>query len=745
MPFPEAPWQSQHCAADCFVYETAGRLSDHEDSPGPGVQTPLRTPGQAKPPCLVTPTPVAQQGNNTAPAGQQHSKNERARWVQQLRITAALSSPAVPVASHPGPVRALTSTGPLAATPVASAVPNPAAFTSVYPAALREAVALSKAWQKQRLQEAMAQSNAWQKEARQQTLQQQLSLPQPSVLMPAQDIISLAAPVPALLTLQCMAALAQPVLVSLHTMAAPPVPARPHAEALLKARACSMAWQATLGCAPQCSLPQPPLLMPAPALRPKSNMMEMLENSRLWLQKQRQQPPAPSLPQLPAVMLQAMAAPAPSQAVRDAMSCSKRWLQQQQHALAQIHYKVQQPCRQLTFSAFGPETDLQLPTPLRLGSLLDESQVTVDMLPQTGPTNVSQVATLCAVSPDGTNSCRTTAVAAVGDGGCHATAPSAATPDVQAAGPRDEKMEEESSKLANDQQAQDSHMDMRVQTEVVKEGGENKEKECRANRQVWNAKSKRWGSRARVSNGKHQGLPGNVAGSWSVQRKGGGPLTALAATQGEPRRVDPSMVPRCATILDLARKRDRWAKDPASRGIDAKATRKRKHAAAVGQVKSITRILPDEMETQPADINEMWFATLMEPTLRYDSVEHSSNPLDTAITLEFPGIAVPRRLQTAPTLFYADVATPTQPLKALAAPTLVPEPSAAALSSDATAPNLQIVAMLSSIPAAFGTATSLFSAAHAVKPRAVAAAAPPPLAYPAPTTSDAAEAPDARN
>jgi len=653
--------------------------------------------------------------------------------VQQLLITAALSTPAVPGAFGHGPVCALTSTAPLIAAPAVSALPNPAAFTRPNPSAIREAMAQSKAWH-----QAMVLSKAW---------QQLQSLQQPSIRMLAQEIPTLAPPAPALLSPQCTATVAQPVLVSLDNMAAPFVAAQPFAETLLTAMACSMAWQTKPQRAPQCSLPQPSLLMPAPAARPKSDLIEMLENSRLWQQKQRQQQPAPSQPQLPAVPC------ATAQALRDAISCSKRWLRQQRQ-VAQIRHQVQHPCRQLTFSAFGPETHLQAPTTLLLGSLLDESQASGNQ-PQTGVTSrpdrltMSQVATQYSVRPDGSNSGHITAVAAVGGGGCHMMAPSAATLDVQAAAPKDEEREEKTSDLEKDQQVKDHH-GWRGQSEVVKGGCDKTKKECHAKWQGWANKSKghwqgkRWGSRARGSKGKHQGhcLQGKTAGSQTGQEQGGGPLTAFAVTQGAPCGADPAKVAAPATYAALARKRDREAKDPASGGLVANATRKCKHAAAVSEVKSITRISPDEMETQPADINETWFASLMEPTLCYASVEHPPNLLDTATTLEFPGVAMQQhdRLQTAPTLLYTNVASREQPLNASVTPTLDPEPSAAALSLDAKAPDLQVVAMLSSIVAEPGTATSLIGAADGVTPGAVAAAAPQPLATLAPTTSDAAAA-----
>lgn len=105
------------------------------------------------------------------------------------------------------------------------------------------------------------------------------------------------------------------------------------------------------------------------------------------------------------------------------------------------------------------------------------------------------------------------------------------------------------------------------------------------------------------------------------------------------------------------------------------------------------------METQPADINETWFAYLMEPTLHYADAEPSSNLLDTATTLEFPGVAAvaqQSRLQTAPTLFYTPAEPPEQRVKASAILTLDPAPFAAA-SLDAAVPDLQLVAMLSSV------------------------------------------------
>ena len=630
--------QSQHsvllnnCHTQC-IYETS--CWQDQDSPRPGIQRLRQSPGRPRPPSLVSPAPVAQVGENTAPGrvcpslvGQHQTNHEGESWNQQLPVSAPPTTPAVPNApslSEPEPVIARMSTVPMAAT------------TS----ALQEAVAQSKVWQKQSLQNAMAQSEAWQKQ-RWRTLQRGLALQQPAILLLAQEIAKPAPPVPALLT-SCMATLARPVLVSLHTVAAPPVPAEPFAEALLKAIASSMAWQTKLECVPQCSVPQPPLLMAAPVVRPKSCMLEMIEKSKLWQQKQSQHQPAPTQSAVPGPT---------SQAVRDAISCSKRWMREQCQHVQQIFYQPQHPCRQLSFcAAWGPATCLKIPTTLRWGSLLDESQANEGMLPQTGSTSrhdTLPVATLCAVSANGAN---TTDVDATG--GClqlrHAAAPTM------------ELKDEKDSKSEKDQQDEE-HTDMCKQNEVAKGDSHalvendqttedyhnsNKSKCFAKVKRLWANNGKRhWqrkrsGSTATERKGNHQRhrLHDNSAGSERGKGEGDGPLMAFAATQGEPGGADPSMVAAC-TALPAARTRSGDAKDPPSSGITRrKATSKRKRAAAVGEVKSITRILPDDMETQPADINETWFAYLMEPTLHYADAEPSSNLLDTATTLEFPGVA----------------------------------------------------------------------------------------------------------
>ena len=182
------------------------------------------------------------------------------------------------------------------------------------------------------------------------------------------------------------------------------------------------------------------------------------------------------------------------------------------------------------------------------------------------------------------------------------------------------------------------------------------------------------------------------------------------------------------------RKRDRDAKDQASSGIaqkGANATSKCKLATAGVEVKPITRILPDEMETQPANINETGFASLMEPSLPYPEAEPSSDWLDTATTLEFPGVAGVAMQQLV------RAATPEEPLEASASPTVDPEPYAAAMSLIAEVSDVEVVAIFSSIPATSGTATPPLAAAAAVEPRAVAAPAPLatldlPFASPAP-------------
>jgi hypothetical protein len=351
-----------------------------------------------------------------------------------------------------------------------------------------------------------------------------------------------------------------------------------------------------------------------------------------------------------------------------------------------------------------------------LGSLLDESQAVEGMLPQTGSTSrhdkvpVPQVATLCAVRPNGAN---ITDVDAVGE--CLQLQ--------HAAAPKIEEKEKKDSDLEKDQRAKEHHMDTCEQSEVVKgdkhalvqndktnKGYHNSHKiKCFAKvRRRWaNTGKRHWqcnrsGSKATESKGTHQGhrRHDNIAGSWRRQGEGGDPLMAFAATQGEPGGADPSMVAAPATLAACARKHSRDAKDPASSGITrTKPTSKRKCAAAAGEIKSITRILPDEMETQPVDINETWFAFLMEPTLDYAEAEHSANLLDTATTLQFAGVVTgfavqpDNRLQTAPTLFYTPVVPPAQLLRASATLTLDPTPSAA-VSLNAAVLDVQDVAML---------------------------------------------------
>lgn len=173
------------------------------------------------------------------------------------------------------------------------------------------------------------------------------------------------------------------------------------------------------------------------------------------------------------------------------------------------------------------------------------------------------------------------------------------------------------------------------------------------------------------------------------------PVTATAVCEEGSRRCMGKLQGHChqgskqrwtkgivATSAAAARKhcKTRDAKCPFRRGTSqkgAESTNKCKRATAVGEIKRITRILPDEMETQPADINESWFASLMEPVLHPAALEPLPNPLDTATTLEFPGVALqqPDRLQTAPTVFYADVETAAQA-------TLAPESSAAVMALD---------------------------------------------------------------
>jgi hypothetical protein len=583
-------------------------------------------------------------------------------------------------------------------------------------AATPAASAQSKAWQKQSLQEAMAQSHAWQHEKRQQTMQHQLALQQPAIPMPAQEIATPAST--ALLALQCMATINQPVLVSPHTVALP-LPPQPLAEAVLKAIACSMAWLTKLECVPQCSLPEPPLLMPAPAVQP-SYMRQMIENSRLWQQKQLQQQPSPS--QLPCPsheenLPQQSAVPgATSQALCVGMSCP----------------------------ALGPETSLQPPTALLFGSLLNERQAQASMMPQT-------------VRPNVANSWHMTAVPAKGDGGCHVM------PDVPATAPKEVQDEDPNLNLEQDHQDKEDCMDMHKQCDLVKGDSaamlDNDKTQEEYHKGKWCAKRQsQW-----VHNGKAH-LPGKRRGSRTMGNKGKhqGPRLHhnIVLVDGKPRWMHASVVPAWTRLCASIRKRDRDAKDQASSGFaqgGANATSKCKHATAGVEGKPITRILPDEMETQPANINET-FVYLMEPSLLYPEAEPSSDWLDTATTLEFPGVAGVAMqqhdaLQSAPTQFVTLAATPEEPLEASASPTLDPEPYAA-VPLIATCSDIGVVAMLSSTPATSGTATLPLAAAAAGEPWVAAAAASAPLAIlalplaaSAPTPSDAAvaaAAPDAK-
>lgn len=253
-----------------------GRPPGEEDC---GLQTPLRTLGRAKPPCLVTPAPVAQQ--------QQHdegSEEEEKGWAVARAAMAnvnhrvvvntwPISAPVVPTPaalrgspSQPDPGAPL-STASLTTTPAPGSCP------------VKEAVAMSRAWQL--LQKAHKEQED--------TLQLQLALQQPALLM--LEACKSTAPLLAQLSHKRLS---------------------PYAEALLKATASSHAWQQK-GVNPhlhQCSLPQPPLLIALQAVFVGSTSATTLEHHKQLHLPSQPHSPCPALPS----------------ALKDATACSRQWL-----------------------------------------------------------------------------------------------------------------------------------------------------------------------------------------------------------------------------------------------------------------------------------------------------------------------------------------------------------------------------------------------------------------------------------
>lgn len=274
-----------HCVWSLFTFypnvvhylwvEPAGRPSGDEDC---DLALQPSSDGALQGPCLKT--PLRTSPRPIAPCGAQRGNNP------QL----------LPVNGHI----------PMAPANVASA--------QLSPAALKEALARSSSWQKHN------------DEKQKHTLQQQLLVQQPAQ----------ASPEPALLTPGGIAAapsLAQLVLVTALTLTAPAVPARPCTQALLKAIASSKAWQHKVD--KQRVAQQPPLLMPVREVSIATAQTAIVHALFAW-------PTSATVIGLTALSsvlqhahlsAQPQLAPLPhatSQAVQDAIACSKQWLRQQE-------------------------------------------------------------------------------------------------------------------------------------------------------------------------------------------------------------------------------------------------------------------------------------------------------------------------------------------------------------------------------------------------------------------------------
>jgi len=257
-----------------------------------------------------------------------------------------------------------------------------AASTRPHPAAVQEVVARS----------IVSHNLAFQPKELEQ-LQPKLALQPPSLLVPAQQMSTLATPGLALLTHDCIGTApspAEPGLVTVLTTAAPAVGAHLHAEALLKATACSRIWLHNNN-EPQlhlCSLPQPPLLMPARALSTSglqhaiavtqteivqsvvvwpnyATVIGMRECSRVWQQKQCQS----SQLKLPYPAEEWKAQPKPAllgTVLQDALARSRHWLQHQQNDVTVMCNREQHASR---VSAWCSESNVEPPTAMLLDSL----------------------------------------------------------------------------------------------------------------------------------------------------------------------------------------------------------------------------------------------------------------------------------------------------------------------------------------------------------------------------------------
>ena len=368
-------------------------MESQQSSNGSSVQTPPRNLAGNKPCCLATPSPVTRHYP-------EDTEDEAKGWAVAY---AAISRPAPLPHSASAPlslVRAVTS---LASLGTCTCSDTAALAVSAWPNPVAE-------------QEVVARSIASRRLGCQ----------------PTDDCLGTAP--------SCV----EPGFTSFLTTSAPVPAAHFNSEALLKAIASSRKWQHNYKMQLHvCALPQPPLLMPVPAvstsrLQPATSVLQTdvaqslvvwpnaaavvgaIARSRAWQQQQCQLVSQPQLP-YPAHEQKTQALPGTIvPLLQDAIACSRRWLQHQQLPLqghqqeyvAVIRDCDQHACMHSKVSALGSDIDMEPSAAMLLGSLLDDSKEVAHALSQAPPSSEPDTLHLSSVGTSRSSLCAPVAAVA---------------------------------------------------------------------------------------------------------------------------------------------------------------------------------------------------------------------------------------------------------------------------------------------------------------------------------------------